>query len=416
MPETPNWVGRKAIAMSNTPQNESVTDLLVRRNRELSILNTIADALNRQTDLTQAVHVALVQVTELFDLQTGWVWLLEDGTGESYLAASHDLPKGLSDSPETMEGDCYCLRTYREGDLEGAANVNVVTCSRLSALVDGTDGLRYHASIPLSTSSDRRLGMLNVASRDWRELSREDLRILRTVGDLLGIAIERARLFERGIELGAVEERNRLAREIHDTLAQGLAAVTLQLETADELLTAGCNAESLQATLRRALSMTRSNLEEARRSVLDLRAAPLQGRTLTQALEALAHEYSGDRDVEVKFESVGAARPMARRIESGLYRIGQEALTNAARHSGAEHVLLRLVATPEAIDLTVEDDGEGFDPSSVPEQRYGLIGINERARLVGGTMNIESGSGVGTRITVRIPHASRDTVGDGGVP
>ena len=134
-----------------------------------------------------------------------------------------------------MEGTCYCLDTFRQGDLAGAANVNVVTCSRLKNLIDGTDGLRYHASIPL-VAHGRQLGVLNVASPSWREISPDELRLLYTVGDLLSIAIERARLFARSVELGAVQERNRLAREIHDTLAQGLTAITLQLEAADLLL------------------------------------------------------------------------------------------------------------------------------------------------------------------------------------
>ena len=108
----------------------------------------------------------LLQVTTLLDLQTSWVWLLYEATGESYLAPSQNLPPGLADQPERMEGDCYCLDTYRRGDLEGVANVNVVQCSRLTALVDGTDGLRYHASIPLYASGDKRLRVLNVASGD----------------------------------------------------------------------------------------------------------------------------------------------------------------------------------------------------------------------------------------------------------
>src|SRR3712207_8488638 len=118
---------------------------------------------------------------------------------------------------------------------------------------------------------------MNVASPDWRSLSPEDLQLLYTAGDLLSIAVERARLFARGTRLGAVEERNRLAREIHDTLAQGLTATALQLESADALLAA--SSEGAHEPLHRALSLTRSNLEEARRSVLDLRAAPLEGRS-----------------------------------------------------------------------------------------------------------------------------------------
>ncbi|MCZ2099479.1 MAG: histidine kinase [Anaerolineae bacterium] len=111
-------------------------------------------------------------------------------------------------------------------------------CTRLQGLEVGSDGLRYHASVPLY-HHNKRVGVLNVVSADWRELSEDDLRLLNTVGDMLSIAIERAQLFANSIQLGAAEERNRLAREIHDTLAQGLTAIALQLETADALLESG---------------------------------------------------------------------------------------------------------------------------------------------------------------------------------
>jgi hypothetical protein len=151
-------------------------------------------------------------------------------------------------------------------------------------LVEQGNGHTLRASIPLYASSNTRLGALNVASRCWRELSPEELRLLYTVGDLLSIAIERARLFEQSAQLGASEERNRLARELHDTLAQGLAAIALQLESAEALLEAGTDPKRLRRALTQALGLTRANLEEVRRSVLDLRAAPLEGRTLAAAL------------------------------------------------------------------------------------------------------------------------------------
>ena len=109
---------------------------LRRRNRELSILNSIAQALNRSVDLDQALKAALAQVADLLDLRTGWIWLLHEETGESYLAAAQNLPPGLANNPRRMEGSCYCLDTYRAGDLDGAANVKVITCSRLRSLVD----------------------------------------------------------------------------------------------------------------------------------------------------------------------------------------------------------------------------------------------------------------------------------------
>lgn len=389
--------------MSSGSRFESDTEKLQRRNRELSILNAIAQALNREVDLAQALHAALAQGVELLDLQTGWIWTLREETGDSYLAASQNLPPALANAPRRMEGSCYCLDTYRAGDLDGAANVNVVTCSRLNGLVDGTDGLRYHASIPLYAHG-KKLGVLNVASTDWRELAPDDLRLLYTVGDLVSIAIERARLFARSAQLGAAEERNRLAREIHDTLAQGLAAIALQLETADALLESETNPERVRQAVQQALALTRANLEEARRSVLDLRAAPLEGRTLTEALAALAAQPEwAQQHLRVKFGATGDSRSLPVRVEAGLYRIAQEALTNAALHARASHVTLHLETQTEQVKLTLEDNGYGFDPARIPKGRYGLIGLNERVKLLGGKLQLQSSPGAGTRVEVVIP-------------
>ena len=188
--------------MSTTARPESDTEKLKRRNRELSILNAIAEALNREVDLSGALQVSLAQVAKLLDLQAGWIWLLREDTGKSYLAATLNLPPALASPPQRMEGTCYCLDTFRAGDLDGAANVNVVTCSRLKSLADGTGGLQYHASIPLYAHG-KQLGVLNLASPDWRQLSAGDLRLLYTVGDLVSIAVERARLFARQADFGA---------------------------------------------------------------------------------------------------------------------------------------------------------------------------------------------------------------------
>jgi len=388
--------------MTVTARTESDTEKLKRRNRELSILNAIAEALNREVDLSRALAVSLAQVAKLLDLQTGWIWLLREDSGESYLAATLNLPPALANAPQRMEGSCYCLDTFRAGDLEGAANINVVTCSRLKWLEDGTGGLRYHASIPLYAHG-KQLGVLNVASPDWRQLSAGDLRLLYTVGDLVSIAVERARLFARQAEFGATLERNRLAREIHDTLAQGLAAITMQLETADALLDAGSSAERAQSAITQALSLARANLEEARRSVLDLRAAPLDGRTLAQALSALAEEWSSQSDAPVWFQVTGGSRPLPNRVEAGLYRIAQEAVGNAVRHAGARTIRLKLQAQPGQVRLLVIDDGRGFDATAIPQDRYGLAGISARVHLLGGKLTLQTSPGRGTRVEVRLP-------------
>ncbi len=376
---------------------------LERRNHELSVLNEIARELNRSVNLGEALGFTLSRVAELLGLRTGWIWLME-GTSQPYLAASQNLPPALANDPRRMDGSgyCYCLDTYKKGDLEGAANVNVLTCSRLSGLIDGTGGLRYHASIPLY-AGDKKLGVMNVASPDWRSLSHEELQLLYTIGDLLSIAVERARLFARSSQLGAAEERNRLAREIHDTLAQGLTATALQLESADALLDAGSDAQKARGPLRRALSLTQSNLEEARRSVLDLRAAPLEGRPLSEALKALVERWEAETGIAARYAAVNGSRPLPPRVEAALYRICQEALTNVARHAEAGRVRVRLVATPREVRLSVEDDGRGFDASRVRGDRHGLVGMRERAQMLGGALEVLSGPGEGTRVEASVP-------------
>lgn len=376
-------------------------DQLGQRNRELSVLNDIAHALNQSVDLDQALEATLRKVAALLDLSTSWIWLMNEETGEPYLAAALNLPPALQDNPEKMGGWCYCLDTYRKGDLKGAANVNVVACSRLKGLVEGTGGLRYHASIPLYAKA-KRVGVLNVASVEWRELSSEDLRLLNTVGDLTSIAIERARLYEQSVETGVANERLRLAREVHDTLGQNLAAILMRLETLDALLDDDTDREKLSGVLRGAMTLARNNLEDARRAVLDLRAAPLENRSLQGALEDLGKEIGSRAGVDVRVACVGG-HPLTARVESGLYRIAQEAMNNVAEHAGATGARLKLTSTPDHVALVVEDNGTGFEVEGDPEGRHGLVGMRERARLLGGSLNAESTPGRGTRLEIRIP-------------
>src|SRR5688500_11237314 len=207
---------------------------------ELATLTALAHALSGPAALQDSLEAALATVADALGLETGWVWLVDDD-GEARLAASRALPAALREHPDAMHGDCYCLKTFRAGDLRGAANVNVVWCSRLAVLRDdeaeAIGRLQCHASVPLLVG-DRRLGMLNVASRDWRVLSDAELSLLTTAGALVGLAVERSRLEAASTRAVAAEERNRLAREIHDTIAQGLAALTMQLEVADSLVEA----------------------------------------------------------------------------------------------------------------------------------------------------------------------------------
>jgi two-component system NarL family sensor kinase len=379
---------------------------------ELTTLTALAQALSRSADLSESLDSALATVAELRGLETGGVWLLDGETEEPRLAAARSLPPVLRDHPEAMHGDCYCLSTFRAGDLRGAANVNVVWCSRLEKVVGAAAGessagtsLRCHASVPLAVG-ERRLGMLNVASSDWRVLSDDELSLLTTAGALVSLAVERSRLEAAGARALAAEERNRLAREIHDTLAQSLAGLTMQLEVADALAARQGDERLIQAVTR-ALALTRSTLQEARRSVLDLRDAPLEGRTLPRALADLAAEVRSAAPglgVEVAsegFDRMGRGLPPA--VEVGLYRIAHQALANVLRHAGPARALVRLTLEAGRVRLRVEDDGVGFDPAALPPDRFGVVGMGERARLLGGTLTIETSPGRGTAIEVVVP-------------
>jgi two-component system NarL family sensor kinase len=390
------------------------------RSRELAILNDVARALNASVDLPALLARALDKVAELLGLSTGWVLLFAESDGEPYLAAAQNLPPGLHERPELMAGSCYCLDSFCAGDLDGAENVGVVSCSRLRklALAQGkTAGLRYHASVPLQVSTGgqlKRLGMLNVAGPEWRQLDEDALRLLHTLGDMLGVAVERARLHMRRLEAVQTEERNRLAREIHDTIAQDLAAIAFQLEAAEALLARNAEPERVRRSVTAALGLTRKGLEEARRSVLDLRAAPLEGRTLPAALAALARDAAEPGSTpEVMFEgpeAVPGSSQLPPAIEAGLYRVAQEALQNALRHAAASRIDLRLDTDPDRARLTVQDDGRGFALGDAGEgpatSHFGLIGMRERMRLLGGTFQLESSPGAGTRITAEAPLAA----------
>jgi two-component system NarL family sensor kinase len=402
-------IRRRQDSLGGDPQAREIA--------RLRALNRLSEHLNRTTDLQDALDVALETLVEIMGLHTAWVFLWTEADlpaavvsvpqpHDFALSAACALPPGLESNHQyhlRQPPDCHCQYLMREGWLKRA--VNVVECTRLLASEEeasDNQGLLYHATVPL-LAQGRPFGILNIATDEWQFFSAADLQLLSAVGAQVAVAIERARLFAQSAELGAAEERNRLAREIHDTLAQGLAAISMQLETADVLLDAGADPARVQQAVQQALALTRANLDEARRSVLDLRAAPLEGRTLTEALTALVAEWSAKWSVPARLEVAGPQRALPHAVETSLYRIAQEALSNVARHAAARHVVVRLTMHGAQAQLDVEDDGRGFDAAHIPPGRYGLIGLNERARLLGGSLVLESTPDEGTRIEVTIP-------------
>ena len=265
--------------------------------------------------------------------------------------------------------------------------------------------------VPLR-SRQRTLGIAIVAlsSRASSCYPLEQMRLLQGIADSAALAIENARLYTRAHGLAIAEERGRLAQEIHDTLAQGLTAISLQLDLADSYLPD--NPQKASKNVTRALDLTRENLNQARRSVLDLRAADVHEMSLPDAITQLLRRLSDESSISCEFVNNGLTSRLSARVEVGLYRIIEEAIENARRHSNARQVHVDIEADGQTVAVLVEDDGEGFDPSAPPrgdgsEQGFGLLGIRERARLLGGSLRLSSTPGVGARLQVVVPYEAR---------
>lgn len=267
---------------------------------------------------------------------------------------------------------------------------------------DETGGLSHHISLPLRVGLTP-LGIVNIAAPDDRPLTADERALLDAVATRLAAAIERAFRAEERAHAARLEERARLAREIHDTLAQSLTAIALDLESGLRHLTG--DSDRARMRLERALATTRASLEEARRSVLDLRTTPLAGTPLPEALAALGRTFTAEHGIRVRVRASGpdlAALPL--RVEAELYRIAQEALTNVQRHAGATEVLLTLRADAGRIAIAIRDNGAGLATTAGgPDGSFGLVGMRERARLLGGTLRVESQPARGTTIRASIP-------------
>jgi two-component system NarL family sensor kinase len=371
----------------------------------LRILKEIAEALNGAANVDQALRDSLARVADLLGLGTGWVWLIDPQTGRFYSATAQALPPFLSDPVRMTGSSCWCIEAYRSGRL-AAENIDVIECSRLRAALGAeqpeTRGLRYHASIPLYFG-DRQLGIMNVATPRWRRLTPRELDLLSTIASQLGMAIERARLAEESVRLARLEERTRLARDLHDTLTQGLTAIGLHIDAA---MSAMGRVENNHARreLERALTVTRSSLDEARRSLRELRTSPLAGRPLAEALVSLGREMASTTGIRVHVRSADGP-VLSSNTEEELYRIATEALTNIRRHAHANEVHVTLARAGRHARLTIADDGAGFDVRGrrARSNGYGLAGMRERSALVGGRLVVRSRPGHGTQITVDVP-------------
>ena len=244
-----------------------------------------------------------------------------------------------------------------------------------------------------------RLGLEERVQERTAELARANL-------TLQGEIVERERAEAREHTV-VVEERTRMAREIHDTLAQGFTGIVIQLEAAEDVLVE--QPEEARLHVLQARTLARESLAEARRSVWALRPVALGAGDLGYAFLHLVKKLAEESAIPIGFTLRGVLRPLNEDLEHHLLRIGQEALTNALRYANATDIRVTLSCSGDKIALSVEDRGAGFDPSSPTYRRgLGLRGMQERADSVGGKLTITSAPGQGTRIRVVVPIPRRE--------
>jgi PAS domain S-box-containing protein len=220
--------------------------------------------------------------------------------------------------------------------------------------------------------------------------------VLATIHDLT----ERRELAERTRWATVLQERARMARDIHDTLAQGFTGVILNLEAAEE----ACADLPKEARDRiaRARNVARSSLEEARRSVLALSSPLSVNGDLTRSIRELLDRCRLSTKTKMEFSTQGTAVPLALDIEENLLRIAQQAVDNALQHARASSIRLELAFAEKQVQLEIADDGRGFDVEKAAHS-LGLTGMRERAKAIGGTFNLNSQPGKGTRVAVKVP-------------
>jgi ligand-binding sensor domain-containing protein/signal transduction histidine kinase len=211
----------------------------------------------------------------------------------------------------------------------------------------------------------------------------------------------------RGMETqfaAVLAERTRIAREIHDNLAQEMAGISVQLEVVARTMPR--EAEAARTQLDRVRMLVRHGIAEARRYVWDLRSTALEHNDLPTALSESARRLTDETTVKAQVEVSGTFRPLTQLVEDNLLRIGQEAINNAVKHAHAQRIFVNLVFEGRRVQLKVRDDGCGFDSQATgngASGHFGLIGMRERVEQIGGSLSIQTSKGAGTEVAVEVP-------------
>lgn len=370
-----------------------------RRGQQLRLLNEAGRQIALTPQPAELFARVIALIRETFGYSQVAIGLLE-GANLHFVAGAGAAWAGIVESGARLPLDGPGLTTVVARTGTPCVVPDVALDARYIGL--GGEATRSELVVPLKTR-ERIIGVLDLQSGRVGAFDADDERVLSSLGDQLGIAVENSRLHERALALAVVDERNRLARELHDSVTQALFSMGLTVEAARLLLRR--DPEATDGQLVQLAARTKEALAEMRALIHSLRPAGMEERGLVPALTRWVERVRRENLLPVELAIEGAPR-LGEGEEEELFRIVQEALNNVVKHAAATGVWVTLVTTAEAVTLTIEDDGKGFDLARPGRpDAFGTLGMRERAALLGGLLTLDSRPGEGTRVRVTIPHA-----------
>ncbi|MGO1060630.1 GAF domain-containing sensor histidine kinase [Planococcus sp. FY231025] len=367
------------------------------RQSNVALLKEIAELLNEETDMDRMLEGAIWKLLNGSAFEAAWIFFI-DSDGKHQLVAQANLPPALqkNDCRHLKKGGCWCVKRYHDADLEKASNI--IACQRIenamASAAEDSGGITHHATVPLQSGNER-FGLLNIAAPDTQRFSKEELALLESVAFQIGSAIKRILLTKQEQELALVKERNRLARDLHDSVNQLLFSVTLTARGGSVM----SEDPEIRETFRDIQHLTQEALNEMRALIWQLRPKGLE----TGLLEAIKG-YAEMLGLAVELKVTGVIQ-LPSRTEETLFRIAQEALNNIRKHAGVSEVRLYMSMTPSDVLLVIKDEGHGFvvgEGLAIPS--IGIQSMRDRAKAEGGTIDWSSEIGKGTEILIRIPY------------
>ena len=393
---------------------------LVRQYDELVALSRISAALSGLWDLDAVLRVALDNVLNIMHGTIGGILILDEETQ----TLSYRVHRGLStryvEEMRLSLGEGIAGSVAQSGK---AVLLEDFSADPRTAHPDivSSEGLKALISVPLR-AKDKVLGVINVASRIPREFTRNDMHLLHSIGDQLGVAIEQSRLYERLRKarerlrrlarqnlVAEEDERRRIARELHDETSQSLSGLALQLQALLEMYAMSDNEDAeFIAGLKKVQSLTVQVHKEVSRLISDLHPALLDTLGLIPAVRQHAETRLQPQDINVSVETKGKERRLTPDVETALFRFIQGAIGNIAQHSKAKNTVIVLEYQPNELLLNISDDGQGFNVSEITDveesgRGRGLFSMRERIGFLGGISGIKSDIGVGTTVWAKIP-------------